>query len=142
LKNGKAILMTRRIYRRTIVFAIVFATICQQATSYAAALRTVALTGQPAAGTTTGVSFDTFGTFVHSVDQFIYGERLGVTLGRVAVGRHLRTVERVASGCRGHVCSIPAAIIARPPPQNCLTSDAIIVAYERRHADPGANRIG
>ena len=63
-------------------------TLSISSTAHAAALRTVSLTGQPAPGTAAGVTFETFGSFIHPV-SFVYGGAVLNDAGHVAFRANL-----------------------------------------------------
>src|SRR5262249_4981375 len=59
------------------------------ATAHAAALRTVALTGQPAPGTTAGINYESFGSLLHPQFNYGYGVAVLNDAGQVAFRANL-----------------------------------------------------
>jgi hypothetical protein len=70
--------------RLNVFIATLLVSISFVAAAHAAALRTVALTGQSAPGTAGGITFETFGSFIHPQDQYIYGGPVLNDAGQIA----------------------------------------------------------
>jgi hypothetical protein len=73
----------------TLVVAIALSDTLQQVVVHAAPMRTVALTGQPAPDTTAGATFETFGSYIHPQDQYVYGGAVLNDAGQIAFRANL-----------------------------------------------------
>jgi hypothetical protein len=81
--------MNRPSHLLTFAAALVLAVSLQQASSDAAELRTVALTGQSAPGTAAGATFETFGSLLHPQFRYGYGGAVLNDAGHVAFRANL-----------------------------------------------------
>src|SRR5262245_13793298 len=75
--------------RQTVFITAILVSMSLVAAAHAAALRTVALTGQPAPDTAGGGTYESFGTYVHSQGQFVYGGPVLNDAGQVAFRANL-----------------------------------------------------
>jgi hypothetical protein len=89
LRNRNASPIHRPAHRLLIVVAIALGTAFQQASSHAAALRTVALTGQQAPGTAGGVTYDTFDAHLTGYSVFVFRGPVLNDSGQVAFRANL-----------------------------------------------------
>src|SRR5262245_32781629 len=74
--------------RQNVFISVLLVSLSVVATAHASGMRTVALTGQSAPGTAGGVTYESFGMFVHP-DHFVYGTPVLDDAGRVAFRANL-----------------------------------------------------